>query len=294
MLYRRNRPTSATISRFRKTSIPPDRLREDCRRRSSSTTRDETHRPTNSKGPAGPEAALEQRRSRTRRAPGCPPTPLPRSKATMAEHGLSLADLSAVAPGARDQAARTRRAAARSRPSTAIAATRAYLERPRAALADSGPRWPRAGSSRTSPSLALPSRRRPHGRDRPRELARLDCTRVIPSAFPARPARALIDIVDLVGRHVQLKEAGRRTQGACARSTAEDARASRSARRERIPCFGCGVHGNAVGFLMEYAGLSFPDAVRRLAQRNNMQCRDDASPYRNARRATQSGNARRP
>ena len=35
-------------------------------------------------------------------------------------------------------------------------------------------------------------------------------------------------------------------------------------------CFGCGAHGSSIGFLMEYSGLSFVDAIRDLAQSNGM------------------------
>src|SRR5690349_22749238 len=36
-------------------------------------------------------------------------------------------------------------------------------------------------------------------------------------------------------------------------------------------CFGCGAHGNAIGFLMEYSGLAYPEAIRALAETVGME-----------------------
>ena len=53
-------------------------------------------------------------------------------------------------------------------------------------------------------------------------------------------------------------------------------------------CFGCGKTGNAIGFLMEHAGMSFVEAVQDLAQQFGMQVpEDDASPQDRARAAQQ-------
>ena len=45
---------------------------------------------------------------------------------------------------------------------------------------------------------------------------------------------------------------------------------SLSASRQTYHCFGCGVHGNAIGFLMEHTGAGFVEAVEDLAQRVGM------------------------
>src|SRR5690606_18837837 len=50
-------------------------------------------------------------------------------------------------------------------------------------------------------------------------------------------------------------------------------------------CFGCGVHGNAIGFLMEYSGLSFIEAVRELAQQVGMQVPQEQADPLQAQRA---------
>src|SRR5512147_2981294 len=61
-----------------------------------------------------------------------------------------------------------------------------------------------------------------------------------------------------------------------------------SASRQTYHCFGCGVHGDAIGFLMEYAGLSFPDAVRDLAQQIGMQVPEEETTPEERQRATEA------
>lgn len=95
-----------------------------------------------------------------------------------------------------------------------------------------------------------------------------------------------VDIVDLVGRHVQLKKAGVNHKGLCPFHGEKTPSFTVSASRQTYHCFGCGAHGNAVGFLMEHAGLSFPDAVRDLAQQLGMVVpEDDSSPAERERAA---------
>ena len=97
-----------------------------------------------------------------------------------------------------------------------------------------------------------------------------------------------VDIVELVGRHVQLKKAGINHKGLCPFHGEKSPSFIVSASRQTYHCFGCGVHGNAVGFLMEHAGLSFPDAVRDLAQQIGMTVpEDDSSPAERERAAAQ-------
>ena len=96
------------------------------------------------------------------------------------------------------------------------------------------------------------------------------------------------DIVDVVGRHVQLKKAGINHKGLCPFHGEKSPSFIVSPSRQTYHCFGCGAHGNAVGFLMEHAGLSFPDAVRELAQQYGMTVpEDDTSPAERERAAAQ-------
>ncbi len=75
-----------------------------------------------------------------------------------------------------------------------------------------------------------------------------------------------VDIVDLVGRYVALKKAGINHKGLCPFHAEKSPSFTVSASRQTYHCFGCGAHGNAVGFLMEHSGLSFVEAVKDLAQ----------------------------
>ncbi|MBX3608118.1 MAG: DNA primase [Piscinibacter sp.] len=96
------------------------------------------------------------------------------------------------------------------------------------------------------------------------------------------------DIVELVGRYVQLKKAGVNHKGLCPFHGEKSPSFIVSPSRQTYHCFGCGAHGNAVGFLMEHAGLSFPDAVRDLAQQLGMTVpEDDSSPAERERAAAQ-------
>jgi len=97
---------------------------------------------------------------------------------------------------------------------------------------------------------------------------------VIPPSF-IQDLLARTDIADLVGRYVTLKKAGINFKGLCPFHGEKSPSFIVSPSRQTYHCFGCGVHGNAVGFLMEYGGLGFVDAVKDLAQMQGMQVPDD-------------------
>jgi DNA primase len=75
-----------------------------------------------------------------------------------------------------------------------------------------------------------------------------------------------VDIVDVVDRHVKLKKAGANFQACCPFHTEKTPSFSVSPTKQFYHCFGCGAHGNAIGFLMEYQGLAYPEAIRALAE----------------------------
>jgi len=97
---------------------------------------------------------------------------------------------------------------------------------------------------------------------------------VIPPSF-IQDLLARTDIADLVGKYVTLKKAGINFKGLCPFHGEKSPSFIVSPSRQTYHCFGCGVHGNAVGFLMEYGGLGFIDAVKDLAQMQGMQVPDD-------------------
>ncbi len=75
-----------------------------------------------------------------------------------------------------------------------------------------------------------------------------------------------VDVHDVVGRYVKLKKAGANYLGLCPFHNEKSPSFTVSPTKQFYHCFGCGVHGTAISFLIEYSGLSFPEAVRELAQ----------------------------
>jgi DNA primase len=86
-----------------------------------------------------------------------------------------------------------------------------------------------------------------------------------------------VDVVEVVGRYVRLKKAGANYQGLCPFHNEKTPSFSVSPSKQFYHCFGCGEHGNAIGFLMSYGGLGYVDAVKDLAQMAGMQV-PDAQP----------------
>ena len=80
-----------------------------------------------------------------------------------------------------------------------------------------------------------------------------------------------VDIVDVVQRYVQLRKAGANYVGLCPFHSEKTPSFSVSPTKQFYHCFGCGVHGNAIGFLMAYASLGYVDAVKDLAAQVGMQ-----------------------
>ncbi len=97
---------------------------------------------------------------------------------------------------------------------------------------------------------------------------------MIPPSF-IQDLLARTDVADLVGKYVTLKKAGINYKGLCPFHGEKSPSFIVSPTRQTYHCFGCGVHGNAVGFLMEYGGLGFVEAVKDLAQMQGMQVPDD-------------------
>lgn len=72
-------------------------------------------------------------------------------------------------------------------------------------------------------------------------------------------------MVDVVGRRVQLRKSGTSMVGLCPFHKERSPSFTVSPTRNTYHCFGCGAHGNALGFLIEHDGLPFRQAVRELA-----------------------------
>lgn len=87
---------------------------------------------------------------------------------------------------------------------------------------------------------------------------------MIPQAF-ITDLLARVDIVDVVGRYVQLRKAGANFLGLCPFHGEKSPSFTVSPTKQFYHCFGCGAHGTAISFLMELGGESFPEAVESLA-----------------------------
>jgi DNA primase len=99
---------------------------------------------------------------------------------------------------------------------------------------------------------------------------------------------ARADIVEIVGRHVQLKKGGANFMGLCPFHAEKSPSFTVSPTKQFYHCFGCGKHGDALNFLMEHTGMSFVEAVTDLAQQYGLQVpEDEASPQDRARAVEQ-------
>lgn len=79
--------------------------------------------------------------------------------------------------------------------------------------------------------------------------------------------RNKIDIVSLISGHVNLKKAGRNYLGLCPFHKEKTPSFTVSPDKQIFYCFGCGEGGNAVAFTMKINGMSFPEAIRHLANK---------------------------
>lgn len=75
------------------------------------------------------------------------------------------------------------------------------------------------------------------------------------------------DIVDLIGSYIPVKRMGSAFKANCPFHHEKTPSFTISPQRQTFHCFGCGKHGSAIGFVMEYEGLPFVDAIRKLAAR---------------------------
>ena len=112
---------------------------------------------------------------------------------------------------------------------------------------------------------------------------------MIPQSF-IQDLLARVDIVDVIERHLPLKKGGANYFACCPFHGEKSASFSVSPTKQFYHCFGCGAHGSAISFLMEYSGLPFVDAVKELAAHAGLQVpqeshtgfRSDAVPANDA------------
>ncbi len=93
---------------------------------------------------------------------------------------------------------------------------------------------------------------------------------MIPESF-IQELLARVDIVDVIERYVPLKKGGANYQACCPFHSEKTPSFTVSPSKQFYHCFGCGAHGSALGFLMQYSGLGFIEAVEDLANSVGMQ-----------------------
>lgn len=100
---------------------------------------------------------------------------------------------------------------------------------------------------------------------------------------------ARADVVEIVGRYVQLKKTGANFSGLCPFHGEKTPSFTVSPSKQFYHCFGCGKNGNAIGFLMDHTGAGFVEVMHDLAQQYGMQVpEDERSPAERARAAQET------
>jgi DNA primase len=88
---------------------------------------------------------------------------------------------------------------------------------------------------------------------------------VIPKSF-IQDLLNRLDIVDVIERYVPLKKAGANYSSCCPFHNEKSPSFTVSQAKQFYHCFGCGVHGTAISFVMEHLGLGYVDAIEELAR----------------------------
>ena len=102
--------------------------------------------------------------------------------------------------------------------------------------------------------------------------------RIPPSFIDDLVARA--DIVEVINARVPLKKKGREYTACCPFHNEKTPSFTVSETKQFYHCFGCGAHGTAIGFLMEYEHLDFVDAVETLAAEYHLEVPRENAPDR--------------
>jgi DNA primase len=107
---------------------------------------------------------------------------------------------------------------------------------------------------------------------------------MIPNDF-IQTLLARVDIVQVIDRQVPLKKAGANFAACCPFHSEKTPSFTVSPAKQFYHCFGCGAHGTAIGFLMEFGGRSFPEAVEELARDAGLEVPREAPARGEARRS---------
>ncbi|MCZ4304260.1 DNA primase [Zoogloeaceae bacterium G21618-S1] len=102
---------------------------------------------------------------------------------------------------------------------------------------------------------------------------------MIPQSF-IQDLLTRVDIVEVIDRHVSLKKQGANYFACCPFHGEKSASFSVSPSKQFYHCFGCGAHGSAIGFLMEYSGLGYVEAIQELARQIGVEVPEERNPHR--------------
>tara|TARA_B100001769_G_scaffold239066_1_gene205310 strand:+ start:103 stop:1824 length:1722 start_codon:yes stop_codon:yes gene_type:complete len=100
---------------------------------------------------------------------------------------------------------------------------------------------------------------------------------MIPESF-IQELLSRIDVVDVIDKRIPLKKAGANFVACCPFHQEKTPSFTVSPSKQFYHCFGCGEHGSAISFLIEYEGLSFVEAVNELANSIGLKVPNDAPP----------------
>lgn len=107
---------------------------------------------------------------------------------------------------------------------------------------------------------------------------------MIPESF-IQELLTRVDIVELIGRTVQLKKTGKNFMACCPFHKEKTPSFSVSPQKQLYKCFGCGAGGSAIQFVMQLEGVNYPEAIRRLAGMVGMTVPEDPFAAKRAARA---------
>ena len=107
---------------------------------------------------------------------------------------------------------------------------------------------------------------------------------MIPESFISE-VLSRTDIVEVIGRYVKLQRKGVNYMACCPFHKEKTPSFAVNQSRQFFKCFGCGESGSAIAFLMKYKGLSFPDAIKELADALGMEVPEDKETKRRAAQA---------
>jgi DNA primase len=110
---------------------------------------------------------------------------------------------------------------------------------------------------------------------------------MIPKTF-VQELLGRVDIVDVIESSLPLKRAGTNLVACCPFHSEKTPSFTVSPTKQFYHCFGCGAHGSAIGFLMEYSGMGYVEAVKDLAGRAGMKVPEFTPNPQEAAKQTQS------